>query len=581
VKKRASGIQRRALHSVKESSVGTALVIYHVYRFRRRILPGALLSVFQIWFKHLYSLVFYHFQQYEKRMPVDLTLSREITEFLSEFIGTMLFSFFGGLTGVYTTGGAWAALGNAIALAVLVYCTAAVSGGKLNPVVSIALFTLNANPFGVALMKLFFEIGAQITGAIAGGALVRKLAFGVAGATPGCFLPPPGTPQDVVFGMETLSTFLLVITVLSTAVDESGNARFAVVAPLAIGLSLFVAASSVGHWTGGSLNPARFLGANVTGACGSEKYKYAGSYVGGEILGAVLAAFLHWLIRAHIDCECLLLIFIFRSTNALSHFGPCTGRLCASCTAFALARRRRWPLWARRRATAPTCCKRRAHVNTTHDHVKRNDFLCRMTCHCTPLPPPATWLVRQKPNGRSFVYTMKGRIDLIIGCMFAGKSTELLRRMERNKLAGRTCLLIRPMCDTRDFFTHNRVTEHALFVQTLEDAEKRVQHVDVVGIDEIQFFENVDLVDTWANAGKIVICAGLSATYTRKPWQSVSHLVAIAETITRLSAVCKRCGADGEFTHRFVTDDKELIGGAEAYDALCRTCFKEKPPGVI
>jgi glycerol uptake facilitator-like aquaporin len=226
---------------------------------------------------------------------VDLTISREITEFLSEFTGTMLFAFFGGLTGVSTTGGAWAALGNGIALATLVYCTAAVSGGKLNPVVSIALFSLNAQPFGVALMKLFFELAAQITGALAGGALVRKLAFGITPPTPRGFQPPPGTPQDVVFGLETLSTFLLVITVLSTAVDESGNARFAVVAPLAIGMSLFVAASATGHWTGGSLNPARYLGANVTGACGDDRFKYAGSYIGGELLGAVLAAFLHWL----------------------------------------------------------------------------------------------------------------------------------------------------------------------------------------------------------------------------------------------------------------------------------------------
>ena len=140
-----------------------------------------------------------------------------------------------------------------------------------------------------------FEIGAQITGGLAGGALVKKLAYGVHTTTPGCFLPAAGTPQDVVFGHETLSTFLLVITVLSTAVDESGNARFAVVAPLAIGMSLFVAASSSGYYTGGSLNPARFIGANATGNCGSEKWKYAGSYIGGELLGAVLATFLHWL----------------------------------------------------------------------------------------------------------------------------------------------------------------------------------------------------------------------------------------------------------------------------------------------
>jgi hypothetical protein len=110
--------------------------------------------------------------QYEKRAPQELALGREVAEFLSEFVGTMLFSFFGGLTGLNTSGGAWAALGNGIALAVLVYSTAAVSGGKLNPAVSISLFSLNATPFGVALFKLFFEIGAQISGALAGGALV-------------------------------------------------------------------------------------------------------------------------------------------------------------------------------------------------------------------------------------------------------------------------------------------------------------------------------------------------------------------------------------------------------------------------
>ena len=220
---------------------------------------------------------------------------------MSEFVGTMLFSFFGGLTGIgaSSTAGPWAALGNAVALATLVYCTAAVSGGKLNPAVSIGLFSLNAAPFGVALFKLLFEIGAQITGGLAGGALVKKLAYGVHTTTPGCFLPAAGTPQDVVFGHETLSTFLLVITVLSTAVDESGNARFAVVAPLAIGMSLFVAASSSGYYTGGSLNPARFIGANATGNCGSEKWKYAGSYIGGELLGAVLATFMHWLRGAY------------------------------------------------------------------------------------------------------------------------------------------------------------------------------------------------------------------------------------------------------------------------------------------
>jgi glycerol uptake facilitator-like aquaporin len=223
-----------------------------------------------------------------------LDLLRELAEFFSEFLGTLLFAFFGGLIGNQATGGAF---GNAITLAVLVYCTAAVSGGKLNPAVSFSFFTLNRSK--TSLYKLVVECSAQIAGAISGAALVQGLSFKADSFDDSfnpraqCFLPPGGTPVGVVFGFETIATFMLVFTVLSTAVEENGITRFGVVAPLAIGLSLFSAAGAVGKWTGGSLNPARYIGAAVAGNCGDDTWSYAWPYLVGEFLGAILATIVH------------------------------------------------------------------------------------------------------------------------------------------------------------------------------------------------------------------------------------------------------------------------------------------------
>lgn len=227
-----------------------------------------------------------NFCAFRSRTVTKLDLFREVAEFGSEFIGTMLFAFFGGLA----PGGA-APLGNGVALAVLVYCTASMSGGKLNPAVSLAVYALDfINAPMVYLVKLLVDWTAQITGAMAGAAIAYTLAGNV---SVGCFIPPAGLTQSRVFGLETMATLLLVFTVLSTAVELSTNAKFGVMAPLAIGLSLFVAATAVGGFTGGSLNPARYLGALVGAKCGKPSSKYAMSYIGGEFLGAILALFIH------------------------------------------------------------------------------------------------------------------------------------------------------------------------------------------------------------------------------------------------------------------------------------------------
>ena len=253
----------------------------------------------------------------KKRHAEKLDLMRDGVEFVSEFVGTMLFAFFGGLAG---SSGFSAAAGNGVALAVLVYATASVSGGKLNPGVSLSLFLVNAYPMSVHVPKLLLEWAAQISGAIVGAMVVNKLAWSpdpkvwtaeapMAGMNATfvdyrlqqCFSPPVNMPQASVYGLETLATFLLISVVLATAVDPSGmeapgasSTRFGIVAPLAIGLSLWAAAQSVGLWTGGALNTARVIGPAVAAKC-PHKWKFFGSYVGAHATAACAAALMHGL----------------------------------------------------------------------------------------------------------------------------------------------------------------------------------------------------------------------------------------------------------------------------------------------
>ena len=162
--------------------------------------------------------------------------------------------------------------------------------------------------------------------------------------------------------------------------------------------------------------------------------------------------------------------------------------------------------------------------------------------------------------------TTKGRIELIIGPMFSGKSTELLRRMRRHQIANRKCLVIKYHKDDRYLLeenqdllsTHAKETCPALPVSSLKDEAfypslyNKVANYDVIGIDEGQFFD-YDLVifcDALATDGKIVIVSALSGSYKRDPWASISKLIPYVDDIQMLTAVCE-CTADAPFTHRF------------------------------
>ncbi len=173
-----------------------------------------------------------------------------------------------------------------------------------------------------------------------------------------------------------------------------------------------------------------------------------------------------------------------------------------------------------------------------------------------------------------------GKIHLIMGPMFSGKTTELLRIYNRFKIANKLCILVKYKNDNRydsenKVVTHNNKWNDAQFTCThLSDIFKdnNLIRADVICIDEIQFFPDADVIcDIWANNGKTVVVSGLNGDYNREPFEIISKLIPKVENITFLNAVCKESGKEAHFTKRKTQNkNKLLIGGEETYDAVCR-----------
>lgn len=179
-----------------------------------------------------------------------------------------------------------------------------------------------------------------------------------------------------------------------------------------------------------------------------------------------------------------------------------------------------------------------------------------------------------------------GRLELILGPMFSGKTTELLRRVRRHALAHRRCLVVKHAADDRydagdqccKVQTHDGVCYSAARAYRLADVQELegFDSFDVVAIDEGQFFSDVVVMaDRFAQLGKVTIVAACDATYTRVPFGYVTDLVARAERVDKLNAVCASCGCDdAAFTQRIGKETQEmLVGGADKYRAACRRCF--------
>ncbi len=174
-----------------------------------------------------------------------------------------------------------------------------------------------------------------------------------------------------------------------------------------------------------------------------------------------------------------------------------------------------------------------------------------------------------------------GWIEVVCGSMFSGKTEELIRRLRRARIARQRVAAFKPALDTRydetAVVSHDAKVMPSEVVHTAGQILLLVGDADVVGIDEAQFFgpELVDVVERLARDGRRVILAGLDQDYLGRPFEPVPQLMAVAEHVTKLHAVCVRCGAPANHSQRIVHNaDRVLVGETEAYEPRCRRCFR-------
>jgi len=184
-----------------------------------------------------------------------------------------------------------------------------------------------------------------------------------------------------------------------------------------------------------------------------------------------------------------------------------------------------------------------------------------------------------------FVSGNVGWIEVICGPMFSGKSEELIRRLRRAIIARKRVQVFKPAIDTRygleEIVSHGDLRMKAEVVQTGGEILDRVDwRSEVIGVDEANFMgpSLVDAVQRLADSGKQVIVAGLDTDYLGRPFVPIPDLLALAESITKVLAICVRCGNPAKHTQRLRgSDDLIVVGAAEMYEARCRRCFE---PGI-
>jgi thymidine kinase len=185
------------------------------------------------------------------------------------------------------------------------------------------------------------------------------------------------------------------------------------------------------------------------------------------------------------------------------------------------------------------------------------------------------------PAGRIDV----GRIEVITGPMFSGKSEELIRRLKRARIARQRVACFKPDIDLRYHRTaiasHSAQTHEAVTVANVAHLRTalypQLEEIEVIGIDEGQFFDQaiVHLTGELVHMGKRIVIAGLDTTFTGDPFGPIPALMAIADEVTKLSAVCMVCGAPAIHTQRLgASRELVVVGAAGIYEARCRACFR-------
>lgn len=175
-----------------------------------------------------------------------------------------------------------------------------------------------------------------------------------------------------------------------------------------------------------------------------------------------------------------------------------------------------------------------------------------------------------------------GWIEIICGSMFSGKTEELIRRLKRAKFANQKVEIFKPAIDIRyseeEVVSHDAHTILSTPVESSDSILLLTGDVDVVGIDEVQFFDNniVSVCQQLANRGVRVICAGLDMDYLGKPFGPMPHLMAVAEYVTKVHAICVKCGNLAHHSHRLSASDKLVeLGEKDTYEPICRHCFNK------
>ena len=173
-----------------------------------------------------------------------------------------------------------------------------------------------------------------------------------------------------------------------------------------------------------------------------------------------------------------------------------------------------------------------------------------------------------------------GSIEVICGSMFSGKTEELIRRMKRAQFAKQTVAIFKPCIDVR--YSEDKVVSHdshSIPSTPIDSPAKMLElssDVEVVGVDEAQFFDNsiVEVVQALANKGIRVIIAGLDTDFLGKPFGPMPALMAVAEDIQKVHAICVRCGSPANHSHRLSkSEELVLLGEKDEYEPLCRHCY--------
>jgi thymidine kinase len=174
-----------------------------------------------------------------------------------------------------------------------------------------------------------------------------------------------------------------------------------------------------------------------------------------------------------------------------------------------------------------------------------------------------------------------GWIEVIVGSMFSGKSEELIRRLNRARIARQKVQVFKPTIDVRytaeEIASHSGLKHLSRPVSTTAEMMSHIEeNTQVVGIDEGQFFdmEIVEAVNRLAREGRRVIIAGLDQDYTGKPFEPMPQLLSVAEFITKTHAICVKCGGTANYSQRTVESQERVeVGASDKYEARCRKCF--------